>query len=186
MSAVAWASGFNACTSRGGDTLPLGVGLGYVLGNTLAPQPQHEAVVLNRDDVQFHSGHFDAVQPFAQGGAQFGGNAPGPAVNQVPVAVDGAEIAPGRHVAGLQRNVNTQRFQYATADEMLQGVVAEQGQVPRPASRRNARQHRGGQAAGAFPGHGVQVRHVGSFQFRKPRVGMRQPAQAVHHQHYDF
>ena len=152
----------------------------------IAPQPQHKSVILHRINIHLHAGDGDGVQHFAERPAQLGGNAPGPAVGKQAVIVNGAKIAPRRHIARLQVNPDAQRFQRAPSDEILQRVVPEQRQMAGAAARRHANLHRSSQPAGAALRQRVQVGYARRFQLRLAGFGVRQTAQAVGHQQNDF
>ena len=72
------------------------------------------------------------------------------------------------------------------ADEVLVGIVAEKGQVTRPAARRDAQSHRLAEAKGRSRGQRVQVGLDGGLQLGLAARLQRQPAQTVEHQQHDL
>ena len=57
----------------------------------------------------------------------------------LPAGVERAEVAAGRHVVSAQLEADARRLERAAADAILERIVAEQPQVPRPAAGRDAR-----------------------------------------------
>ena len=164
----------------------LGVRLQDTLVEALAPQVQHEPVSLNGVYAEVRSLNVDLVQLPAQGNGNLRWHPACPAVQQEPITIHGAEVSPGRDVPFSEVDFDAQGLQRAAADEILQGVVAEEGQVAGAASWRHAGKDRDGQPAGTLVGQRVQVGGVGRLQLREPCFGMAQASQAVHHQHDDL
>jgi hypothetical protein len=75
----------------------------------------------------------DRTQPVAELDAELGGDAAGAPVGDPPVGVHRAEVAPRRHVARLEMEVDAERFEHAAAHRMLQRIIAEEAEVSRPA-----------------------------------------------------
>ena len=108
--------------------------------------------------------------------AAFGRGPAGAPVGNLPAGVQGAEVAADRDVLRANLKIDAQRFEDAPADPVLERVVAEQAQMPRPAARRVARQHRQTQAADALLGAPVEVRRARGFQLRLAARLQRQAA----------
>ena len=53
----------------------------------------------------------------------------------LPARVERAEVAADGHVVRLQLEADARRLEHAAADQVLERIVAEQAQVPRPAAR---------------------------------------------------
>ena len=78
-----------------------------------------------------------------------------------------------------QVEVDAQRLEDAAADPVLERVVAEEGEVARPAARRDAEADRHGQAAEAVGGEPVEVHGVRLLQLGAAGLRIGQPAEAV-------
>ena len=165
---------------------PLRVRLRDLFAQALAGELQHEAVVLDRVHGRLHARHVDGVQHLDERHALLRRDAPRAPVDDDAIPIDCAEVAPCRDLAGRDGHPDAQRLQHAAADEVLHRVVAEEPQVPRAASRRDARQHRRCQPARAHPRQPVQVGRRGRLQLGLAGVRVRQPAEAVGHKHDDL
>ena len=164
----------------------LRVRLRDLLAQSLAAELQHEAVVLDRVHGCLHARHVDGVEHLDQRHALLRRDATRAPVDDHAVPIDGAEVAPRRHLAGRDGDADAQRLQHAPADEVLHRVVAEEAEVARPAARRDARQHRRRQPARAHPREPVQVGRRGRLKLGLAGVRVRQPAETVGHQHDDL
>ena len=140
-------------------------------------------MLLDRLDEHLDAGHFHLAELDGQRGALLGGDAAGAAVGDVAGGVEGAEIAADGHVLRPQLEAHAGGLQGPAADQVLDRVVAEQGQVSGPAAGGNARGD--GIHASLDPVfcQGVQIGGLGGLQFRRPARLDRQPAQPVGHQH---
>ena len=120
-----------------------------------------------------------------RGAAGFGSDPSRAPVQHQSTAVQRTEVPPRGNVTVTQLHPYAQRFQDATSDGVLDGVVAQEGQVSGPAAGRDARGHRGCQAAGASLRQTVQVRKTGRFQLRPARIWVRETSKPVDdQQHY--
>ena len=77
-------------------------------------------------------------------------------------------------------------FERAAADDKLERIVSEQGQVARAAARRNTRLDRDAAAADAALGQRVEIGRVGRFEFGRPARLHRQTAEAIGNEHDNF
>ncbi len=136
-------------------------------------------MLANRLDEDTHAGYGDFRQLAAHGDTALGRRSAGAAVGDPALAIDGAEVAPHRHVAPAHGEVDAECFQDAPSDAILKGIVAEQAEVPRSAAGGDARQNRYAQAANAVPRTGVQVGRPCRLQFGLSAGFHGQSAQAI-------
>jgi hypothetical protein len=122
-----------------------------------------------------------ADQELADGGGLLGGEAAGAAVGDGAVGVEGAEVDPGGHVAGLELEADAGRGQGAPADLVFQRVVAEQAEVAGAGPGGDAPGDRVVEPQGALAGQPVEVGGVGLGELGAP-LGGPVAAEAVHHQ----
>ena len=113
------------------------------------------------------------------------GNAAGPAVGDVPLGVDGGEVAAGGHVARVEVHVEAGGGQGAAAEVVVEGVVAEQRQVGGPGAGCDARPDRVEQAGAARRSQGVEVGRVRLFELRAP-IGGGEAGEAVEDDQQDL
>src|SRR5262249_21363171 len=157
----------------------LRVGVVDGVSEVVAAQHKHEAVFADGFDEYLDLGEFDPGQLVAHGDAALGGRPSGPAVGDQAGLVQGAEVAANRHVAGADGKVDSQRFEDAAADAVLQRVVAEQPQVPRAAAGGDAGQDRNAQPAHPLADQQVEVGGPGRLQLGFPARVQGQPPQSV-------
>ncbi len=140
-------------------------------------------MLFDRLDEHFDARNLDLPQAHGQRSALVAVDAAGATIGDVPLGVERAEVGADRHVVGPEFETNAGRFQGATADHILQRIVAEQAQMPRPAAGRDARLDRNAPAQHATAGQRVEVRRLGRFQFGQTARFERQPAQPVGDEH---
>ena len=160
----------------------LGVGVGQVAVQALAAQHQQAAVLPLGLEEELDPVELDlAHQQLADGGRLLGGQPAGPAVGDDPVGVQGAEVDPGGHVAGLELEADAGRRQGAPADLVGERVVAEQAEVAGARPGGDAAGHRVVEAQGALAGQPVEVGGAGLGELGAA-LGGPVAAEAVHHQ----
>ena len=100
--------------------------------------------------------------------------------------VDRAKIATNRHVSRLQLKADPRSLQRTATDEVFQGVVAKQCQMPRPAPRRNSRFD--GYACPLNPQacQRVQMRGFGRLKLGQSTRLHRQSTEPIGHQHHNL
>ncbi len=113
------------------------------------------------------------------------GQAPGPAVGDAALGVEGGQVAAGGDVAGSDLDLQAGRRQRPPAQLELDRVVAEEGHVGGPGSGRDAGADGVVEAQAAGRGQGVEVGGVGLLQLGAP-VGGGEAGQAVEHHQHDF
>lgn len=131
-------------------------------------------------------GDFHLAEPDGQRAAFLAGDASGAAVGNVALGVERAEIAADSHVHRSQLEADAGGLQGAAADQVLDRVIAEEGQVSGTAAGGDTRCDRIHAALDPVFCQIVQMRGFGGFQFRRPARLDRQPAQPIGHQHNDF
>jgi predicted amidohydrolase len=100
-------------------------------------------------------------------------------VGDVAARVNGAEVAARRHVAALQVEVDAQSLQYAAAYLVLQGVIAEKGDVAGSGARRHPVAHWHRETAHGVGGELVEVRRMRCFELALARLGVRYSTEAI-------
>ena len=168
-----------------GLSVLLRIGVGQGVGKPGCPEAGDEAVFLSGKEGDFRVGRF------CPAGVDFGAdpfafarrNPAGPPVGDQAVFQRG-EVSPGDEVALLHFDIRTQGFQDAPTEPVAERIVAEEGQVGRPAAGRDAHPDGVGHPAAALLGQPVEIRGPRGFQFR-PAV-LRQAAQPVDDEKDDF
>src|SRR5690606_20488408 len=102
-----------------GNAFTLRVRLLQAVIEALAAQDEDEAVLLHVLDKHLHAGNLDLAHEVADRRRDLGGDSPGATVNDVPLLVEGAEVAPGSDVAGLKVEVDAEGFEDTTPDFIL-------------------------------------------------------------------
>ena len=159
----------------------LRVGVLQAVAQPLAAKDHQGPVLLDGGPVDLDAVDLaDGVGEFRDDLFRFlGWDAPGPAVGHVAGGVERAEVQPGRHVAVTEIEPHADGLQGAAANLVLERIVAEQAQVPRPAAGRHAGVDGLEQAAAAGRDEAVGVRGAGGLEFRHVvRAGL-DAAQAV-------
>ena len=170
--------------AAGGHAHLLGVGVGEKRAEPLAPEhDQHPVLGLVGDgDVDPRDGdarpkaldHLDRLVV---------GQAPGPAVGDAALGVEGGQVAAGGHVARTHLDLEAGGRERAPTELVLDGVVAEERHVGGTRTGGDAGAHRVVQTDAAGGGQGVEVGGVGLLQLGPP-VGTGEAGEAVeHHQH---
>jgi hypothetical protein len=164
------------------DALALGVGVGQVGGEPVAPQHQQAAVLALGADEQLGAvqAHL-AGEQLADAGRLLGGEPAGAAVDDPAIAGEGGEVDARGHVAGLQLEADPGGRQSAAADLVGERVVAEQSQVPGAGPGRDPAGDGVVQAQGALAGEPVEVGRSRLGQLGAPLDGPV-AAEAVHDQ----
>ncbi len=170
----------------GGHAHLLGVGLVQGVREAVASEHQEKAMLPHRLHEQLRARQLDGTQLGAEARAGIRVDAASAAVDNEAAVVHGAEVAASRHVLGLQVEVDAHRLQSTAADAIAQGVVAEESQVAGPAARDDSKAHVIDHAANALLGQAVQIGDAGCLHLRAAGPGIRQAAQAVHHQQDDL
>ena len=75
-----------------------------------------------------------------------------PAIGDATLGVHRAEVPARRDVAGPEVEVDPQRLQHAPPHRVVERIVAEEAEVPRPAARRDSGPDVADQAAGGAAG----------------------------------
>ena len=164
----------------------LWVGVGHAAVEPLRPEHDHEAVLLDRLHERLHAGDLHGLEFFHDREALLRGDPAGAAIGDLAGGVEGAEVAAGGDVVGPEFEADAGGLEGAAADLELEGVVAEQAEVPGAGAGRDARQHRHARAARAPGGEPVEVGGGGRFELGlAPRI-QRQAAEAVGHEHHDL
>src|SRR5207244_4134160 len=109
-----------------------------------------------------------------------GWNAACATVDHIALGVDGAEVAPRRHLARVKRQPDAERFHYAALDGVLLGIVAEEREVSWTAARRHTRRDGISEAEHAFGRERAEVRQVRRLEFRLAVLRMLQPTETVY------
>ncbi len=166
----------------------LGVGVLELCEESLTPEHQDDTMLLLRDEVDLHAiGSFDPfVDPIDHPACLFVGGSPGPSVRHRPVLGEGGEVEPGRDITRRQLEADAQRAQHAAADQLLDRVVAEEGEVCRPAAGRDPLPDRAEKPDRALRGQSVQVGRPRRLQLGAPGVGVRQPTESVQNHEDDL
>ncbi len=149
---------------------------------TVTPEKDHEPVAFARfDDDLGVADFFDFLREHqAKVFADSGVNAAGPAVGDDAFGVKRAEVGAGGHVARAEVQAQPERLDDATAYLELERIIAEQGQVARPAAGRDAGRDGKDPALGRVLAERVQVGSAGRFERRKIALVARgQVAQSI-------
>jgi hypothetical protein len=162
-----------------GHALALRVGLLQPVVEPLAAQHEDEPVLSHGLHEHFDARKLHLRHALGQLHANVGGDAAGAAVRDVAGRVDGAEVASRRDIAVLQVEVDSQRFEYAAADLVLQGIVAEEGDMTRTGAGSDAVTNRQRHAADRVRSKSVEVGRVGGLELALARLGVRQAAQTI-------
>ena len=121
----------------------------------------------------------DRLEPVRERDGGFRGDASGAAIRDQALGVDSAEVAPRRHVARAELELDSQRFEHAAPDLILQRVVAKQTQVAGSTARRDAGRDVADQTAGRPGRQGVKVRQSRCFHLRAAGIRMRKTGETV-------
>ena len=179
--------GAPAFAGRGGTPRRCGSVSAMSLGKALAAQDEEEAVLADRAGRRLRRpGGRCCDRVFAEGGAGVGADAPGAAVGDEALVVDGAEVAAGGQVFATKVEVDAEGFEDAAADAVLQRVVAEEGEMAGAAAGRDAVADGHGEAADAVGGEAVEVDGVRLFELGAAGLGIGQAAEAVDDEEDDF
>src|SRR5262245_17207079 len=157
-----------------------------LVAEIVAPKDHDEAVFANRLDERFHPGNLDRLQLLAHSHAALGAGSACAAVGDKTLGVNAAEIATCRYVAGPHVKVNAERLQYAATDAVFERVIAEETQVARTASRRDARQNGNGEAAHPLANAGVEIGSARRFKLGFAAQFLGQAAETVRDQQDDL
>ncbi len=98
--------------------------------------------------------------------------APGPTIRHQAVHVHVRQIEASGDVPRLKRESDAQGAQDSPTDHRLDGIVAEQREVPRSAAGRDPVPHRHQHAQGTPARQRVEVGRAGGFQLGSAGVGM--------------
>ena len=158
---------------------------------TLPPKPgaakhDDEAMLLDRLDEDFDARDLHLPQLDRQRRAFFAAMRPARRSVMLPCASSVQKLPRMATSLRPEFEADAGRFERAAADAILQRIVAEQAQVPRPAARADARLHRNAAAGDAALGQRVEVRRLGRFEFGLAARLERQAAEAVGHEHHDL
>jgi hypothetical protein len=167
------------------DAGRLGIGVRDARVKPLAAQHDQHPVLRLGDEHHVHAGDVDALaQPTNHLGRLVVGDAARPAVDDVAGVVQGGEVAARSDVARLQLDVEAGRRQGPPAQLVLQGVVAEQPEMPRPRARRDAGPDGLDESYRPLGRQLVEVRRRRLFELAASG-GVGVPAEAVHHHEHD-
>src|SRR5439155_16866526 len=140
---------------------------------------EHEAMLFHRLDEELDAGQPDVTQPIGEPDADLGRDASRAPIGDQSLAVDRAEVAARRDVAGAERELDSERLEHAAADLEHHRVVAEEPEVPRATAGRDAGRDVAEQAAHAVGRERGQVGNPRGPELRASRLGAREPAEAV-------
>ncbi len=175
-----------AFTGNGAHAGVLGIGVAQAMAQLVPPHDQRAAVLrLGFNEELDPRRCRDLTQPCDEPPVLPGLDAPRPAVGDVAVGIEGAEVEARRHVAGLEREVDAHGGKHAAADLVLGRVVAEEAQVAGARAGRYANPHRVKPPAATVPGEEVQIWLLGSREGCESVAVARQVAQAIQHQEQD-
>ena len=165
-----------------GQSLSVRVGVRQRPFQPRAAKDDHKAVSFARPDDDLRVVQFLdlARKQGAQVLGDFGGHAPGAAVGDDAAGVEGAEIGARGDVARLEFQAQAQGLNDAAPDLILNGIVAEQSEVARPAAGGDAGSDGDHAALRAEFGQGVKIGGRGRLQRREKTLFFgRQIAQTV-------
>ena len=164
----------------------LRVGVGEARVEARPAQHDEHAVLALVTEEHLDAGDRHAGLQLVDDDLRFGiGDAPGAAVGDGAVGVEGGEVAAGGDVAGAQLEVEAGGGERAAPELELLGVVAEQAEVAGARAGGDAGADRFDHARGALAHELVEVRGVRLFELGAV-VGVGVPAQTVHHDEQDL
>ena len=99
--------------------------------------------------------------------SHLGRDPPGAPVGDDSIGIERAEIGARGDVARLEVHSQAQRFDHPASDLVLDGIIPEQSQVPRPAAGSDSRRHRYHAPLRSLFGETVEIGGVGGFQRRQ-------------------
>ena len=171
-------SGLDGLGLRGGrrsrrEAGHLRVGVEQVGRQPLAAEHQESPVLPFglQEDLDPRRGDEAGEDLDAEAGVLVGGDAPGPPVGDEAVGVERAEVDPGRHVAGLEREAHAGGRERSPPELVDEGVVAEDRQMAGAAAGGDAGSDDRVEAARPLAGQAVHVGRPCGVQLGSALVG---------------
>jgi hypothetical protein len=128
----------------------------------------------------------DAPQPVDELHGRLGADPSRAAVGDEALRVDGAEVTPRGDIARAQVELDAEGLEHAAADLVLERVVAEEAEVPRPAARGDARRDVSEEPTRRLPGQRGQVGNPGRLELRLPCLRPGQSPEPIQRQQNDL
>ncbi len=165
----------------------LRVRIGDVLGKAITTEAQDEAVFLSGEDADIDPVNVQSlVEQVAQLTACLARQSPGSSVRDAPILVNGAEVAARHHITCADLYVQTERLDDASPENVLEGVISEEGHVAGRTAGRDAGADGVRKTADALRCQGVQIWPSRCFKLGHPRLVVRKSPDAVHDQQDDL